>query len=101
MEKWAMIVSIASGLVSIAGLVSIVIKLGRDKGIAETENKEMRKDIDKNALDINNLGTKVSQMQIENTRLITTLSSDLGWIKSSLADIKNDIKSKVNEGKNA
>ena len=51
----------------------------------------MRKDIDKNAVDINNLGSKVSQMQSENTRLITTLSSDLGWIKASLSDIKTKI----------
>jgi len=91
MEKWSLTVSIISGLMTIAGFVGIFIKLGRDKGIAETEQKEMRKDIDKNAVDINNLGSKVSQMQIENTRLITTLSSDLGWIKASLSDIKTKI----------
>ena len=94
MEKWSMAVSIVSGFLTIAGFVGIFIKLGRDKGVAETEQKEMRKDIDKNATDINALGAKVSQMQIENTRLITTLSSDLGWIKASLSDIKNEMQKK-------
>lgn len=94
MEKWSLTVSIISGLMTIAGFVGIFIKLGRDKGVAETEQKEMRKDIDKNATDINALGTKVNQMQLENTRLITTLSSDLGWIKASLTDIKQGMQGK-------
>lgn len=94
MEKWGSVISVVKDVVTIAGFIGIFIKLGYDKGVNEKEQKEMRKDIDKNATDINNLGTKVSQMQIENTRLITTLSSDLGWIKASLADIKNDIKQK-------
>ena len=54
----------------------------------------MRKDIDQNAGDINNLGQKVNSMQIENVKLISTLSSDLGWIKSSLSDIKSEISKK-------
>lgn len=94
MEKWSMTVSIVSGFLTIAGFVGIFIKLGHDKGVAESEQKEMRKDIDKNATDINALGAKVSQMQIENTRLITTLSRDLGWIKASLSDIKTEMKKK-------
>lgn len=94
MEKWGFIVSVASGCVTILGFVGIFVKLGRDRGVAETEQKEMRKDIDKNATDINALGTKVNQMQLENTRLITTLSSDLGWIKASLTDIKQGMQGK-------
>ena len=38
------------------------------------------------------LENKTNNMQVENARLVSTLSSDLGWIKSSLADIKAEIK---------
>ena len=97
MENWAAIVSVVNGIVTIAGFIGIIIKIGKAKGISEIEQKEMRKDIDKNQIDINNLGSKVNQMQIENTRLITTLSSDLGWIKSSLTDIKQEMMAKQGE----
>lgn len=101
------IVSTVSGLVTISGFVGICVKYGRDKGALEaTLNtlvnksadipdknimKELRKDIDMNAKDINALGTKVNQIQLENSKMITALSSDLGWIKSSLVDIKQEI----------
>lgn len=91
MEKWSLIVSIVSVFSTLIGFISILIKLGHEKGESDVLQKEMRKDIDQNAKDINCLGQKVNQMQIENTRLISTLSSDLGWIKSSLSDIKNEI----------
>lgn len=92
MEKWSLFISAVSGIITIIGLVSMFVKLGRVIGSFESDSKEMRKDIDTNQRDINALGSKVNQMQIENTRLITTLSSDLGWIKASLIDIKNEVQ---------
>lgn len=94
MIDWGSIVSIISGTLTVVSLVSIFLKLGREKGTNETIQKEMRKDIDQNAMDINRLGQKVNSMEIENTKLISTLSSDLGWIKSSLSDIKSEISKK-------
>lgn len=94
MQLWGTVISIVSGCLTLIALVTIFIKLGREKGINETTLKEMRKDIDQNAGDINNLGQKVNSMQIENVKLISTLSSDLGWIKSSLSDIKSEISKK-------
>ena len=94
MQLWGTVISIVSGCLTLIALVTIFIKLGREKGINETTLKEMRKDIDQNAGDINNLGQKVNSMQIENVKLISTLSSDLGWIKSSLLDIKSEISKK-------
>jgi len=94
MQTWGTVISIVSGCLTLIALVTIFIKLGREKGVNETTLKEMRKDIDQNAGDINNLGQKVNSMQIENVKLISTLSSDLGWIKSSLVDIKAEIQKK-------
>ena len=88
MDRWSLLVPVISGASSIIGFIAVFVKMGREKGVADTEMREMRKDVDKNAVDINSLWAKVSQMQIENTRLISTLSSDLGWIKASLSDIK-------------
>jgi hypothetical protein len=48
--------------------------------------------VNSNDLNIRNLESKTTTLQIENTKLIATLSSDLGWIKSSLSDIKAEIK---------
>ncbi|MBR5965371.1 MAG: hypothetical protein IK015_04585 [Treponema sp.] len=94
MERWGFFISIVSGVVTILGLVGIFVKIGSALGSVDAEMKEMRKDIDGNQKDINALGSKVNQMQIENTRLISTLSSDLGWIKASLADIKTEVQKK-------
>ena len=91
MDKWLSFVSVIASFSTLLGFVGIFIKLGREKGESDAVIREVRKDVDTNAKDINNLGQKVNQMQIENTRLISTLSSDLGWIKSSLADIKSEI----------
>lgn len=91
MEKWMSFVSVIASFMTFIGFITIFIKLGRERGEQDANFKEMRKDIDQNAKDINSLGSKVNQMQIENTKLITTLSSDLGWIKSSLCDIKSEI----------
>lgn len=94
MEKWSFFISIVSGIVTILGLAGILVKLGSVLGTVDADMKELRKDVDSNYKDINSLGTKVNQMQIENTRLISTLSSDLGWIKASLADIKSEVQKK-------
>jgi hypothetical protein len=91
MDKWLSFVSVIASFATLLGFVGIFIKLGREKGESDAIIREVRKDVDTNAKDINSLGQKVNQMQIENTRLISTLSSDLGWIKSSLADIKSEI----------
>lgn len=94
MQVWGTVISIVSGCLTLIALVTIFIKLGKEKGINEATQKEMRKDIDENKKDINSLGQKFNSMQIENVKLISTLSSDLGWIKSSLSDIKNEISKK-------
>lgn len=91
MEKWSLFISIIAGMSTFIGFVAVFVKLGREKGELDAVIKEVRKDVDQNAKDISTLAEKVNQMQIENTKLISTLSSDLGWIKSSLADIKNEI----------
>lgn len=91
MEMWLSVISVIASFTTFIGFITIFIRLGREKGESIAYSKEMRKDIDQNQKDINALGTKVNSMQIENTKLITTLSSDLGWIKSSLSDIKSEI----------
>ena len=90
--KYLEFVSIIASLSTLVGFISIFIKMGREKGAQEVTIKDIRKDIDSNALNIRNLENKTNTMQVENARLVSTLSSDLGWIKSSLADIKAEIK---------
>lgn len=94
MQVWGTLISIISGCLTLIALVTIFIKLGREKGANEITLKEMRKDIDDNKTDINRLGSKVVTMELENAKFISTLSSDLGWIKSSLSDIKSEIAKK-------
>lgn len=91
MDKWMSFVSVIASFATLLGFFGIFIKLGREKGELDAVIREVRKDVDINTNNINSLGQKVNQMQIENARLISTLSSDLGWIKSSLADIKSEI----------
>jgi peptidoglycan hydrolase CwlO-like protein len=91
MEKWSLFISIITGISTFISLVAVFVKLGREKGEMDATIKEIRKDVDQNAKEITKLMEKINSMQIENTRLISTLSSDLGWIKSNLADIKNEI----------
>ena len=83
---------IVSTVASLTTLIGFFIKIGRDKGAQEVTIQEIKKDVNSNALNIRNLESKTTTMQIENTKLIATLSSDLGWIKSSLSDIKAEIK---------
>ena len=99
MQVWGTVISVVSGCLTLISLVSIFLKLGRERGVNEAIQREMKKDIDENKKDINDLDHKVNTMQIENAKLISTLSSDLGWIKSSLSDIKNEISKGANNGK--
>ena len=94
MEKWSLIVSIISVVSTLIGFVSILLKLGREKGIQEVTIKEIRKDVNDNHEDIEKLKKDVTDAQIKNTAMMSTLSSDLGWIKSSLSDIKAEISRK-------
>lgn len=94
MDKWLQLISMIASFSTLIAFVGIFIKMGREKGISEAIQNEIRKDTDQNAKDINCLGEKVNQMQIENTKLTTTLSNDLGWIKSSLIEIKTEILKK-------
>ncbi len=96
MELFAMVVSIASGVGTIAGVFGILVKMGRDKGETVVEMRELRKDVDHNAKDIDALGTKVNNIQLETAVQLRTLSGDMGWIKSTL----EDIKSKIDKGAN-
>ena len=91
MEMFALIVSVASGIGTVAGVVGLVVKIGRDKGESAAEMREVRKDVDRNAKDIDALGTKVNNIQLETAVQLRTLSSDMGWIKSTLEDIKSKI----------
>ena len=99
MQVWGTVISVVSGCLTLISLVSIFLKLGRERGVNEAVQKEMKKDIDENKKNINDLDHKVNTMQIENVKLISALSSDLGWIKSSLSDIKNEIAKGANNGK--
>lgn len=94
MEKWLSFISVVASAITFISFISIFVKLGKERGETIAYAKEMRKDIDENKKDLNSLGSKVNQMQIENTKLISTLSSDLGWIKSSLSDIKTELSKK-------
>ncbi len=90
--KYMEFVSIIASFTTFIGFIAIFIKIGRDRGAQEVTLKEIRKDVDSNIQNLKNLESKTNTMQIENTKLIATLSSDLGWIKSSLSDIKAEIK---------
>lgn len=94
MEEWLQVVSVIASFSTLIAFVSVFIKMGRDKGVSEAIQDEMRKDMDQNAKDINALGAKVNQMQLDNTKLVTALTSDLAWIKSSLEDIKSEMTKK-------
>ena len=94
METFAVIVSVLSGCSTVAGLVAIFVKMGKDKGESEVEMREMRKDIDHNAKDIDALGTKVNTIQLETAVQLRTLSSDMGWIKSTLDGINKKLDDK-------
>lgn len=94
MEKWLSFVSVIASTITFISFISIFVRWGKERGESIAYAKEMRKDIEENKKDINSLGSKVNKMEIENTKLISTLSSDLGWIKSSLSDIKNEISKK-------
>lgn len=90
--KYLEFISTIASFTTLIGFISIFIKLGREKGAQEVTIKDIRKDIDNNSMNIRSLENKTTTMQVENARLVSTLSSDLGWIKSSLADIKAEIK---------
>lgn len=91
MEKWLSFISIISSFSTMITFITFFIKLGREKGESEANLKELRKDIDENVTRIDKLAEKINKNEVENTKLITSLSSDLGWIKSSLTDIKNEL----------
>ncbi len=114
MGTFVTIVSVCSGCVTVLGFIGIFVKYGKDKGTTDTTIStlvknvetltkkisdlpaqitvdELRKDVDENAVDINNLGAKVNQIQIDNIKMITTLSSDMGWIKSTLDGINKKL----------
>lgn len=84
MGTFATVVSFASGCVTIFGFVALFVKYGHDKGKDESDKKEMRKDIDTNTTEIKDLGVRVNKMELDNVKMVTALSSDMGWIKSTL-----------------
>lgn len=94
MEKWMSFISVIASFITFIGFITIFIKLGREKGESDAYQKEMRRNIENNAKDIDNLGAKVNHMEIENTRLTTTLSNDLSWIKASLTKIDDKLSKK-------
>lgn len=84
MGTFATVVSFASGCVTIFGFVALFVKYGHDKGKDESDKKEMRKDIDTNTTEIKNLDVRINKMELDNAKMVTALSSDMGWIKSTL-----------------
>ena len=98
MKDWLQFISIIASFSTLIAFIAIFIKIGRDKGAQEVTLKELRKDVDANHTEIDLLRRDVNDMQIKNITMMTSFSSDLGWIKSSLNDIKNEIKPKVKEG---
>lgn len=84
MGTFATVVSVASGCVTIFGFVALFVKYGHDKGKDESDKKEMRKDIDTNTTEIKNLDVRLNKMELDNAKMVTALSSDMGWIKSTL-----------------
>lgn len=84
MGTFATVVSFASGCVTIFGFVALFVKYGHDKGKDESDKKEMRKDIDANTTEIKNLDVRINKMELDNAKMVTALSSDMGWIKSTL-----------------
>lgn len=84
MGTFATVVSFASGCVTIFGFIALFVKYGHDKGKDESDKKEMRKDIDTNTTEIKDLGVRVNKMELDNAKMVTALSSDMGWIKSTL-----------------
>lgn len=94
MESWMSFISVIASFTTLIGFIVFFIKLGREKGESDTTIKEIRKDVEQNAKDINSLGAKVNNMEIENTRLTTTLSNDLSWIKASLTKIDDKLSKK-------
>lgn len=96
MEIFATVVSIVSGVGTLIGVLGLLVKMGRDKGETVVEMRELRKDVDHNAKDIDALGAKVNNIQLETAVQLRTLSGDMGWIKSTL----EDIKTKIDKGAN-
>ena len=94
MKDWLEFISIIASFVTLIGFVAIFIKIGRDKGAQEVTLKELRKDTDENHNEIESVKNDMKNIEIKNTAFASTLSSDIGWIKSSLMDIKDEIKSK-------
>ncbi|MBR1639023.1 MAG: hypothetical protein IJ688_06525 [Treponema sp.] len=84
MGTFATVVSVASGCITIFGFVALFVKYGHDKGEDESDKKEMRKDIDTNTTEIKNLDVRLNKMELDNAKMVTALSSDMGWIKSTL-----------------
>lgn len=117
METFGMVVSLASGCITIFGLIGIFVKYGNDKGrmtttleniskkLEKIPNKteldlvlgELRKDIDANTKDINEVGKRLNKLELDNTKVITSMAESIGWIKSSVDDIKQRIDKKDKE----
>lgn len=124
METFGMVVSIASGCMTLLGFIGFFVKYGNDNGTMEATLKsiseklkstsdslekiptkteldlilgELRKDIDTNAKDINEVGKRLNKLEIDNTKMITSMAENIGWIKSSVDDIKQRIDKKDKE----
>ena len=94
MESWLQFISIIASFGTLIGFLAVFVRMGKEKGEQEAVQKEMRKDIEENKKDIESLENTIQQMQVENTKLTTTLSNDLNWIKASLVEIKTEIKNR-------
>lgn len=87
-------VSIIASFVTLLGFVGIFVKLGREKGENSAHMMEMRRDIEGNRKNIDDLEDKVNKMEVKNAELISKLSSDLSWIKDTMIEIKNELLKK-------
>lgn len=91
MESWLSFVSVIASFVTLIGFVTVFIKLGREKGEMDTSMKEMKERIIRDEGKIDDLDNELTQTKIKNAEGMASISSDLGWIKNSLLDIKSEL----------
>jgi len=94
MESWLSFVSIVASFVTFIGFIAVFVKLGREKGETDANMKEMKERIIRNEKKLDELDNEFTQKEVENARIMGSISNDLSWIKNSLIDIKSELSKK-------
>ncbi len=97
MESWLSFISIIASFGTFIGFIAVFVKLGREKGETDANMKEMKERIIKNEDKIDDLDNELTKTKIKNAETMASISSDLGWIKNSLLDIKSELSKKGKE----